>query len=127
MTTNATVQPASVNFWLYSGATFIALTTLKDTDGTPIDLTGCTAVLQARRDIADVLPVFTCSTTDGTLVLGGAAGTISLQLTALVTAGLQIDFAGEIWFHDLLMTQADDVTVSKVYQGAIIACPSVTR
>lgn len=123
----ATVQPASVNFWLYSGATFTAPVTLKDSDGNPIDLTGYSGILMARRDISDVAPVFTCTTTDSTMTLGGNLGTVTLNLTATLTAGFGIDYAGEIWYHDLLLTHADDTTVDKPYQGVIIASPSVTR
>ena len=123
----ATVQPASVNFWLYQGATFTAPVVLKDSNGDPIDLTGYSGKLMARRDISDVTPVFTCQTTDGSMSLGGNTGQVTLNLTAVVTAGLSIDYAGEVWYHDLLLKHADGVTVDKPYQGVIIAAPSVTR
>jgi len=123
----ATVQPASVNFWLYQGATFTAPVTLKDSDQNPIDLTGYSGKLMMRRDISDASPIATFQTTDATMVLGGTAGTVTLNMTATLTAGLTIDFAGEVWYHDLLLKHADGVTVDKPYQGVVIAAPGVTR
>lgn len=121
-----TVQPASLTFRLYQGATFSEPVTLYDGNGQPTDLTGCTARLQARRDISDEPPVFTLDSATGGIVLGGAAGTITLSLSAAQTAALAIDWDGEMWVHDVLLT-FPDTTVQRTYQGAIFAYPAVTR
>lgn len=121
-----TVQPASINFRLYQGATFSEPVTLKDSSGNPIDLTGCSARLQARRDIADPDPVFSLDSTSGGIVLGGAAGTVTLAKPSSATAALSIDLEGEMWVHDILLT-FPDASVQRTYQGAIFAYPAVTR
>jgi hypothetical protein len=121
-----TTQPASLSFRLYQGATFSEPVTLNDGSGNPINLTGCTAKLQARRDIADTDPVFALDSTTGGIVLGGAAGTITLNLSAAATKALAIDWDGEMWLHDLLLS-FPDATVQRTYQGAIYAYPAVTR
>lgn len=121
-----TVQPASVNFRLYQGATFSEPVTLKDGSGNPIDLTGCTARLQARRDISDAAAVFSLDSTGGGIVLGGTAGTVTLVVPPSTTAALSIEWEGEMWVHDLLLS-FPDATVQRTYQGAIYAYPAVTR
>lgn len=120
------VTPATVLFRLFQGATFSEPVTLYDANSALIDLTGYSARLQARRDITDATAVFTLSSTDGSIVLGGAAGTITLKLTAATTAAMTIDYDGEFWVHDLLLT-APDTSVQRTYQGVIIASPAVTR
>lgn len=121
-----TTQPASITFRLYVGATFTEPVTLKDADGNPIDLTGCSAQLQARRDIADTDPVFDLSTADGSITLGGVNGTITLAISATDTGNMVVDWDGEVWYHDLKLTFPDN-TVQRTYQGAIIVSPAVTR
>lgn len=121
-----TVRPATVNFNLYQGATFSEPVTLKDAAGDPIDLTGATAKLQARRDISDPSAVFTLTSQSGGIALGGATGVITLLIDAATTAGYAVDWDGEFWFHDLLLTLADGST-QRTYQGVIVASPGVTR
>ncbi len=120
------VTPASINFYLYQGATFSEPVTLKDGAGAPIDLTGYSARLQARRDISDATPVLDLNSTSGGILLGGTNGTITLSMTASATAALSIDWDGDFWVHDLLLTDGSG-NVQRTYQGAIIASPGVTR
>jgi len=121
-----TVQPASVNFRLYQYATFSEPVVLKDGNGDPINLTGYSALLHARRDISDPDPVMSFSTANSTIVLGGINGTITLVQLPSVTGALVIDWEGEMWVHDLLLT-APDSSAQRTYQGAIYAYPAVTR
>jgi hypothetical protein len=70
--------------------------------------------------------VFRLNTTNGGIVLGGTAGTVTLVINAATTAGMTIDWDGEIWVHDLLLTFVSG-DVQRTYQGVIIASPAVTR
>jgi len=54
-------------------------------DGTPIDLTGYTARMSLRHSARDTVSIH-LDTTNGRISLGGAAGTITLSLTAAETA-----------------------------------------
>lgn len=119
------VQPATVNFRVYKGATFSETVTLKDSAGVPINLTGYTALGHARRDVSDALPLLVFDTTDATCVLGGVLGTIQLKCAAADTAELDVDWDGEMWVYDLLLTSPS--SVDKTLQGALILQPSVTR
>ena len=53
-----TIQPGSVIFYLYGGATFSEPIVIKDADGTPVDLTNYTAKMQVRRDISDTIRLY---------------------------------------------------------------------
>jgi len=123
-----TIRPANIVFWLYQYATFTEPVTLKNSDGTVIDLTGCTAALDARRDITDVDPVFRLTTENGGItIVGSAPRTMQLNLNATSTGNLDIDPDGECFYYDLLLKSADGVTVQRSFQGVIVAMPGVTR
>ena len=127
-----TVAPAVVNFHLYQYATFSEQALLKDLAGAPIDLTGYTAFMQIRRDRDDADPLYTLMTADSTIVLGGAAGTITFAIPATettpATAAL-LDPDGEVWSYDLLLNNenASPTVVDRVFEGSVYVHPSVSR
>jgi hypothetical protein len=53
---------------------------------TPVDLTGCTARMQARARINDANALFTLTTENGGIVLGGETGRIELVFPADMTS-----------------------------------------
>ncbi len=127
-----TTRPATVNFRLYPYATFTETTTLLDSEQAPIDLTGRSALMHIRRDREDTTPVFTLSTADGSIALGGEDGTIVLSIPAADTAPTltpPIDPEGEVWYHDLLLTDPSTTpaTTERTYQGILVVLPGVTR
>ena len=90
------------------GATFRKTLTWKaGTPAVPVDLTGCTARMQFRAEIAATTPLITLTTENGGITLGGALGTIELVITATATAAitwttavydLEVVFAsGDVW------------------------------
>lgn len=66
-------------------------------------------------------------------MLGGVNGTIDLLLTpdktALLVSPGVVDWDGEVWVHDILLTNspADPDSVDRIYQGRITVRPGVTR
>lgn len=123
-----TVRPATVNFRIYPGATFSEEVTLRDDQGDPLDLTGASARLQIRRDIEDPSPVFDLQSngTSPAIVLGGLAGTIKFTIHPELMTDVQVDWMGETWVHDILVTLADG-QVNRYFQGRVFAAPGVTR
>ena len=123
-----TTRPGIVNFNLYAGATFSEQVTLKDDAGNPLDLTGATARMHIRREIEDPTPLFDLNSVGDspTLVLGGTAGTIKFTIPPSSMTDVVIDWLGEVWVHDILVTWPDD-SVDKFFQGRVIAAPGVTR
>lgn len=97
--------------------------------GVPVDLTGYKAHLQIRENIEDTEAKFTLSTetlvppAEGTITLGGAEGTIELDLGASQTALIS---GWDTGVHDLLIfTDADDGI--RLIEGKVRVSPGVTR
>lgn len=123
-------RPASVNFRLYPHATFVANTLLLDSDQQPVDLTGYSARMQIKRDRYDVFPIYTLTSAPGEGISLGATGEIDITIPAGQTAPVlvpAIDQDGEVWYHDLLLTDPAGDLVERLYQGTVSVFPGVTR
>lgn len=125
-----TQAPATVNFRLYPHATFSETTVLKDCDGETVDLSNRTALMHIRRRREDADPLFELSTENGSITLGDD-GTIAISIAASATSPElvpAIDPDGEVWFHDLLLTDPSTTpeTVERTLQGVVIVSPGVT-
>ena len=103
------------------GATFERLITIKDSNDDPMNLTGYTARMQIRPEIesSDVLVELT--TENGRITLGGAAGTVELNLTPQVTATIDRD-----GFYDLEII-SNGGAVHRVLRGRFVVNLEVTR
>lgn len=115
--------PFKLNLKIYQGATFSALQTWKvGSPAAPVDLTGCTARMQVREAVDAPAVLLECTTEDGRIVLGGADGTVLIQLTAVDTAAL----AWTAGVYDLEVVFADG-TVRRLLAGTVTVSPEVTR
>lgn len=102
------------------GATYSQVITWKDSNG-PINVTGYTARMQVRPTIASSTTTLSLTTENGGIALGGAAGTITLAVSATATAAL----AEGKYVYDLeLVTGAD---VYRVVMGTFTVRGEVTR
>ena len=70
------------------GATFERVITVKDSTGTPMNLTGYTARMQVRRETESSEILVELTTENGRISLGGAAGTITLSMNPATTAAI---------------------------------------
>lgn len=123
-------RPASVNFRLYPHATFVANTVLLDAEQQPVDLTGYSARMQIKRDRYDVLPIYTLTSALAGGISLGTAGEIDITIPAGQTAPVlvpAIDPDGEVWYHDLLLTDPTGTLVERLYQGTVSVFPGVTQ
>jgi molybdopterin-binding protein len=108
------------NFTIEQGATFSRTIVVKNPDNTLYNLTGYTARMQIRRDIAATEVMISLTTENGKLALGGANGQISITLSAADTATITRNGV-----YDLeLVTGA---TVYRLLRGAVSLVPEVTR
>ena len=115
--------PGQYDLRLYQGATINVLIEWLDGATTqPIDLTGWSAVATFRETVDDANPLFTLSTADGTIILGGAAGTIHLIAPSPIAAVFD-NTKGE-W--DLMATNADGQT-DAILRGVVRFSRSITR
>lgn len=115
-------DPGRYHLNVYQGATFDKTFTWKDSDGNLVNLTGYTARAMVREDIDDVEPVMEFNTGGGGITLGGALGTIRLQVSATDTASLTWDEG--LW--DLELVSAGGV-VTRLLEGPATLHREVTH
>jgi hypothetical protein len=103
------------------GATYSQVITYKEA-GVAINLTGYTARLQVRSTLESASTVVELTTANGRIVLGGAAGTITLTISATDTAALT---AGR-GVYDLELVSGSGI-VTRLLQGVATISRNVTR
>jgi hypothetical protein len=87
----------------------------------PVNLTGYAARMQFRQSAANPTVNFDIAT-GGSITLGGAAGTIRIQITASNTSAL----AAGNYVYDLELQSGTGV-VTRLLQGTVTVSPEVTR
>jgi hypothetical protein len=105
---------------IYRGDTWLRAWTLKDPAKRPIDLTGATARLHVRNNTKAL--VYAASTSNGDIVLDGAAGKLTLTLAAAETA----TWAPGTYKFDLEVTHADG-TVKTYESSALVVLEDQTH
>ena len=108
---------------IQQGATFSLAITWKDSTGAAINLTGYTARMQARSTYDATTSILSLTSASGDIVLGGAAGTITITASATITAALTAPFSG---VFDLELVSGSGV-VTRLLEGAVSISPEVTR
>lgn len=124
-----TASPARINFKLYPYATFEEVVTLQDSLGDPLNITGKTARVEMRRENPSEDPVFTLTTENDGIVLGGALGTVNFYLSADETGTPVFDPDGEMLYYDVLLSDPaeDPDLVERVISGFIYVLPGQTK
>ena len=89
---------------------------------TPVDLTGCTAEAHLRPTINSTTKLLTLSTADGSILLGGIAGTVEIVFTPEMTEGVTWRNA----VYDLEVTFPAG-TKRRLMHGPVTLSPEVTR
>lgn len=103
------------------GSTFYLFLTWLDSNGDPVDLSGYTARMQARAAIDSASTIFSATTENGYIVLGGALGTISVTIPAAVTE----EITESSGVYDLELVNGSVVT--RIIEGIVIFSAEVTR
>jgi len=111
---------ALLDLCLYRSDSFNHQIIWQDDAGDPIDLTNYTARMQARRSVGNSTVLMTATESDG-LLLGGAAGTIDIQLTPSKT-----DISNVENVYDLEVT-SPTAFVTTLIQGEFKVIQDVTR
>jgi hypothetical protein len=106
---------------LEQGATFSQVITYKD-NGVAVNLTGYTARMQVRATLESASTLVELTTANSRIALGGAAGTISLTISATDTAALT---AGR-GVYDLELVSGSGI-VTRLLQGVCTISRNVTR
>ena len=108
--------PASV--YIDQGRDFSLVVTYKDPTGTPINLTGYTASFELSTDY-NTPATLALTTANGSITLGGSAGTITVRSTATqstITAGN--------YLAELVVTSGGGVQTS-LLKGPFVVKPKV--
>lgn len=103
------------------GATFSRVIRWK-ADGANVNLTGYTARAQIRPTAASATTTLSLTTENGRITLGGAAGTITLTISATDTAAI----AAGRYVYDLELVSAGGI-VTRLLQGVVTVSANVTR
>ena len=112
-------QPGDLDLRMYQGATFrYVLTWLED--DVPKNLTNYTARMQVREHINAAATILSISTDDD-ITLGGAAGTITIEVAASDTD----DIDPGLYVYDLELVTGS--TVTRLVEGTFMVSGEVTR
>jgi hypothetical protein len=107
-----------VEFTVTRGDSFHRQITWSDDNG-PVNLTGYTARMQIRASYTSATALISLTQASG-LTLGGAAGTIDINITSNQTTAL----AAGTYVYDLEMTYG--ATVKTILKGTFVVTPQVT-
>ena len=104
------------------GATFRLSLVWKDSLAVPVNLTGYTARMQVRRAYGDSVTQLNLTTENGSITLGGSAGTIEVVAAATMTD----DIVARTGVYDLELASSSGV-VTRLVEGKVTIKPEVTR
>lgn len=110
------------NFAIEQGTTFRRTLTLKDNAGALINLTGYSGRMQIRAEVDSATVMLSMTTSNGRIVLGGAAGTVQWYISDTDTALLASD---GVYDFEIVNGSTGDVT--RVLKGKVRLDPEVTR
>jgi len=82
------MRAGNYDIYIEQGATFRLSFVWKDSNGSPIDLRGCTARMQLRYIYPEEL-ILTLTSADGDIAIGGVNGTVEMELTPDRTVPLE--------------------------------------
>lgn len=116
------MSAATYNFELEQGVTRTIPFVWKDSTGSPIDLLGYTARMQIRMNKSSSQVMLELTTENGGIVLGGLAGSVTLEFTEESTSKLT---RGGV--YDLELVNSDGTTVIRLVEGTITLSKGVTR
>lgn len=115
------MRAGTYNITIDQGTDWSLVLTLTNSDGTLVNLSGYTARMQIRRDYDSATVVMDLTTQNGRIVLGGAAGTITMSLTAALTSTITRNGV-----YDIELVSAGG-QVSRPLRGDVILRREVTR
>lgn len=115
-------MPAGVhNFTIEQGATWSRDLTIKNPDGTPMNLTGFSARMQVRKDVDANTTLVELSTTNGLITVTPLLGKLTLTLDAASTGSLT---KGGVYDLEIISGGGE---VTRIIEGQVVLKKNVTR
>lgn len=115
------MTPGKYNFVCPQGATFSKQLTW-NIDDDPVDLTGYTARMQVREKYTSTQKILDLTTENGGITLGGDEGTISIDVSASVSATI----IPKTYVYDIELVSSGSI-VTRLLEGQFVVTPEVTR
>jgi hypothetical protein len=109
---------------LHQGETFRYRFRYETPQGTPVDLTGCTARMHIRSDIDSSDILLELTTQNGFLINSGVSGLIDIEVPADEVEYDDIDWAEGVFDIEV---EFPDGTVDKIAYGKVKVIKEVTR
>lgn len=113
---------AEIELVIEQGASFSYVITWQDDAGVAIDLTGYTARAQGRDSYSASAKIYDLTTENGGLSINGAAGEVTMTLTAAATAAMTFSKGR----HDLEVVSGGGM-VYRLIEGPLRLSREVTR
>jgi carbon monoxide dehydrogenase subunit G len=113
------IEPATYNVDAYQGATFTLDMTYK-IDNVVVDLTGYTAAMQVRSAPSSLATILSLES-GSEITLGGAAGTIAVEVSATVMAAV----AAGNYEYDFDLNSGGQVT--RLIRGKFTVVAEITK
>ena len=111
-------SPATYNMVVPQATTFQFACTIKE-DSTPWNLTNYTATMTVRPFLGSTTTTLVATTANGKITLGGALGTITVNLSATDT-----NIKAEPYVYDLVLNSGS--TITRILEGQFIVTAGVT-
>ena len=112
--------PGKYNIVCPQGSTYVQQFTYS-IDNDPVDLTGYGARMQVREKYVSKTAIVSLDTDSG-IVLGGASGTIDVEISSGVTELI----VAKDYVYDLELISPSNI-VTRLIEGKFIVTPEVTR
>lgn len=113
------ISPGTYNITAYQGATFNFVATYT-ISASPVDLTNYTSAMQVRNSYSASATIASLTSSSG-ITLGGAAGTITVE----IDADEMTDIPAGKYVYDLELDSGSEVT--RLLQGTFTVEAEVTR
>lgn len=114
---------AKLKLTIEQGATFRKLLTWQTgTPLAPVDLTGCTARMHIRAEVASPDVLHALTTENAGITLGGTAGTLALHIPADATSSIAAGSA--VYDLEIVLPSGD---VHRLVGGTVTITAEVTR
>lgn len=118
------MQPANLDLTIYKGSTFVKTIQWKTGDpAVAVDLTGCTARMQVRKNPSDSVILESLTTSNGKLVITEPTNG---KLEIRIPADTSTAYTFLCGVYDLEIVFANG-TVTRIIEGDFVAVPEVTR
>jgi hypothetical protein len=118
------MQPAHIDLTIYKGSTYSKILQWKTGESaTPVNLTGCTARMQIRKNVNDSTILDSLTTENSKLeIFEPLNGKFKIKISSGTSSAYP--FTSAVYDLEIIFT---DGSVTRVIEGCVSAIPEVTR